>query len=314
MNETHACVYEVESLFYIINLLTIISIHAMDDVGVAVLRAVRDNEAFALRCVRFLLDRQDPDEISEGTSLRRNGRGLSKPHAEMLADSVPEATAPSILSRIASEYAHSQLAEAVRSGVLQIPPTILYDGSSEPEDPFWSRPDKKRRRRREILSEDEEEDQEEEPEKQVVDLTEETFLDEYGVHLGGIVMPSRAFVSRVRGIVDDLVAHNESVRNFPARVRQRVNGSDGWRGTNVSSRMVDAALYQVMPSVDLFTASRKALVRIFWVSEQRWATAEVVRVRRRSDTTNVVELFFPDEETDGTVTGPDTLYAYSLVR
>lgn len=267
-----------------------------DPLGVSVLLAVRENEPFALRCVRFLLDMQEADELVEGTSIHRNGRGLSKPHAEMLAARAPEKMDATTLSRIASEYAHTQLTEAVKNGQLRLPATSV----SEEDDA----PVSKRRRGARVLQSDDEQD-EDEPNGVVS-------LDEYGVHAAGVVMPSARFVARVRRIVDETRARGVSGRSMPWRVRRAVNEEDGWRGTNVSSRVVDAALYQVMPGVDLFTVAPKTIVRIFWVSEHRWATAEVVCVRRGSDTSNVVELYFPDEEVEGTVTGADTLYAYEL--
>ena len=286
-----------------------------DDLGVGILCAIRENDAFALRCLRFLVDRQDADEIVEGTSLHRNRRGLSKPHAEMLAGRELEKMPASDISRIASEYAHSQLADAVRRGELTMAEKgTLVDVSTGDED-AWDRLERvrsgsKRRREREIVQSEDEED-----ETDLDDPSEsEVCLDEYGIHHGGAVMPSASFVSRVGRIVRELRERGEQARAFPRLVARIVNAEDGWRGTNVSARMVDAALYQVMPAIDLFVARPKTLVRIFWASEGRWATAETVRVRRGSDTTNVVELFFPDEEVDGTVTGVDTLYAYELAH
>lgn len=276
-----------------------------EPLGVSVLLAVRENEPFALRCVRFLLDMQEADELVEGTSIHRNGRGLSKPHAEMLAARAPETMDATTLSRIASEYAHTQLTQGVKSGQLRLPATSVR----EQED--GDAPVSKRRRRAKILQSDDEEDEGGDEE----DVDEENgviSLDEYGVHADGVVMPSARLVARVRRIVDETRARGLSGRSIPWRVRRAVNEEDGWRGTNVSSRVVDAALYQVMPGVDMFTVAPKTVVRIFWVSEHRWATAEVVRVRRGSDTSNVVELYFPDEEIEGTVTGADTLYAYEL--
>lgn len=276
-----------------------------EPLGVSVLLAVRENEPFALRCVRFLLDMQEADELVEGTSIHRNGRGLSKPHAEMLAARAPETMDATTLSRIASEYAHTQLTQGVKSGQLRLPATSVR----EQED--GDAPVSKRRRRAKILQSDDEEDEGGDEE----DVDEENgviSLDEYGVHADGVVMPSARLVARVRRIVDETRARGISGRSIPWRVRRAVNEEDGWRGTNVSSRVVDAALYQVMPGVDMFTVAPKTVVRIFWVSEHRWATAEVVRVRRGSDTSNVVELYFPDEEIEGTVTGADTLYAYEL--
>lgn len=293
----------------------------IDDLGVKVLCAIREDDAFALRCLRFLVHRQDADEILEGTSLHRNGRGLSKPHAEMLAGRDPETMPAADVSRIASEYAHSQLADAVRNKELRMTgacrehrrsellPGALASAGGDETLVRVGLGSKRRRGRQVLQSEDEDEDEEPElPDSSEDDLC----LDEYGVHFGGVVMPSASFVSRVGRIVRDLRTRDEPASAFPRRVARIVNAEDGWRGTNVSARMVDAALYQVMPAVDLFLARPKTLVRIFWISEGRWATAETVRVRRGSDTTNVVELFFPDEEVDGTVTGADTLYAYKL--
>ena len=272
-----------------------------DPLGVSVLLAVRENEPFALRCVRFLLDMQEADELVEGTSIHRNGRGLSKPHAEMLAARAPETMDATTLSWIASEYAHTQLTEAVKNGQLRLPATSVREDDDAPVF--------KRRRRARVLRSDDDEDDDEGGDDEQNGVVS---LDEYGVHADGVVMPSARFVARVRRIVDETRARGVSGRSMPLRVRRAVNEEDGWRGTNVSSRVVDAALYQVMPGVDLFTVAPKTVVRIFWVSEHRWATAEVVRVRRGSDTSNVVELYFPDEEVEGTVTGADTLYAYEL--
>ena len=46
--------------------------------GTEILIAVRENKDFALLCLKWLISRQDADEIESGTSLRKNGRGLNK--------------------------------------------------------------------------------------------------------------------------------------------------------------------------------------------------------------------------------------------
>ena len=54
------------------------------ELGSKILTAVRENEKFALAAVRWLMTRQDADELASGTSMHKNQRGLNKSHAELL--------------------------------------------------------------------------------------------------------------------------------------------------------------------------------------------------------------------------------------
>lgn len=254
------------------------------ELGAAVLVAVRENDAFALACFEWLKSRQEPDELACGTSLHHNGRGFDKFHARALhAKDLDDDE----IKAMVSEYAHTQLVEGVREGELKIP---------------------ERKKRRLV------EESDDEPEEAIFDDAEHVAdgretdaavaLDLYGVACERL--PSRAFAARALQIAAGLSC---DVLRIPDEVTAVVNTQDGWSGAVVSPALVDAALYCALPPIDYAVAKE---VRIFWASENTWASARVDSVSRGNGGRMSVELFFPDEKCAGSVSGADALYAYDL--
>jgi hypothetical protein len=271
------------------------------DLGVCILKSIRLDRGFALKCIEWLLQNQETDELSEGTSIHKNGKGLNKVDAEFLHGKTLCGLHDNDLKRIASNYAHSQLAQAVRVRELSLPDSV--DEEEDSDDDVQ----KITKRRRKIIESDDEIDEMSENEED-----DPVKVDEYGIHTNGVVFPSNEFCSKVAAVVNSLREREERPSRFASRVRQIVNSENAWRGSTVSARVIDYAMFRVMPKADLYD-NPSGLIRIFWASENRWVTAEARGVRRVSDTKASVELFFPDEGVEGTVSGPDAFYAYRLV-
>ena len=92
------------------------------ELGSKILTAVRENEKFALAAVRWLMTRQDADELASGTSMHKNQRGLNKSHAELLNNQQLEKMPHQSVANVACFYTHTQLLEAVERGELVLPP------------------------------------------------------------------------------------------------------------------------------------------------------------------------------------------------
>jgi hypothetical protein len=131
--------------------------------------------------------------------------------------------------------------------------------------------------------------------------------------------PSRQMCARVAKIVTRVKAENAEKAEkgekanappwVPADVQNIVHEEDSWSGVQIDESVIDAALYYTLPVIKYDTG---VWIRVFWASEERWATARVERVCKIQGTQPHVEIYFPDEGMDGSVTGADGLFAYEL--
>jgi hypothetical protein len=281
--------------------------------GTEILIAVRENKDFALLCLKWLISRQDADEIESGTSLRKNGRGLNKAHAAEFIHNKAINFSHESLCRVVSSYAHTQLPKGVMNGELQIP--------KRSADAVMCK------RRRKLISDETESDDEEVDEEVVVDEEvevnvdvdvevdvedeKEITVDEYGVHSSGIFFPNRRFCDRVAKIMQRVRENASSSVWIHKEVRRIINEEDMWMGFDVDMSVVDAALYFAMTPIN-FTNEPPKWIRIFWASESRWVTARVDRVSVSRGASICVHLYFPDEDAQGSVAGPDAMFAYEV--
>ena len=268
------------------------------------LQCMRDDQPFALASVQWLLSMQSDDEIASGSSLHRNKQGLSKTHAELLARKHAPCMSHDELVAIGSAYTDTQLMQAVSAGHLAMPPRPVafkrrklahFDDDSGDEQ----------------AANDEDSDAEED--------AKNVLVTSYGIHCGSVVAPSRQMCARVGKIVARVKSQSPASMSsefppvppwVPADVHSIVHDEDSWSGIHIDENLIDAALYYALPPIK-YTANRM-WIRIFWASEERWATARVDRVSKIQGTQLNVELYFPDEKLDGSVTGADALFAYEL--
>jgi hypothetical protein len=274
------------------------------EIGTEILIAVRGNEDFALLCLKWLISRQDADEIESGTSLRKNRRGLSKVHAAEFIHNKAINFSHESLCRVVSSYAHTQLPKGVMNGELQIPKStteVMY------------------RRRRRLIPDDETESDDEQTDEEAtaevnVKVEDEKYLtvDDYGVHSGGgLFLPNRRFCDRVAKIMQRVRENASSSVWIHKEVHRIINEEDIWMGFDVDMSVVDAALYFSMTPINFMSEPPK-WIRIFWASESKWATARVDRVSVSRGASICVHLYFPDEDAQGSVTGPDAMFAYEV--
>ena len=268
------------------------------ETGARVIMAVRENVDFARSAVEWLLSKQDDEERMQGTSLHRNGEGLSRTHATQIDMKNPSKMSHGELTAIASAYTHTQLAEAVETQELVLPQRH------------------KRRRNNRVLEEDEEQQQEDEAREQHEE-------DERGDknYRGPVYMPSRALCARVATIVERFRAKdmkNEMIIEgtwTPADVKNAIIEESKWMlgYVDIDDSVIDAALYYILPAL-IFSPGNppRGLIRIWWYSESVWASAIVDRVSVMKGELRV-DLTFPDESASGFVTGTDVLFAYEMV-
>ena len=270
--------------------------------GSEVLVGVRRDHNFALRCVSWLLSKQDTDELSQGTSLRRNDVGLSKAHAAQVDKTSPVGMSHAELIKIASSYTHTQLAKGVDSGELVLPDPVT------------------RKRRRLLMADESDTDLDsgsgsESDSANARDIRGIS-LDVFGIQCAGlpICMPSRRFVTRVGNIVERVRRADCTPPWTFADVRERINEEDGWLGVEIDVKMVDAALYYALPAVNWHSKPRPAWIRVWWAAESIWADARVDRVSGANTTESPlrVDLSFPAENTSAFITGADTSFVYAL--
>jgi flagellar motor protein MotB len=276
------------------------------ETGARVIIAVRENMDFARSAVEWLLSKQDDEERMQGTSLHRNGEGLSKTHATQIDMKSPSKMSHGELTAIASAYTHTQLAEAVETQELVLP-----------------KRNKRRRRNNQILEEDDEPQPEDEEQQQEDEAREQPEEDERvdKNYRGPVHMPSRALCARVATIVKRLRAKdvkNEMINEgtwTPADVKNAIIEESQWMlgYVDIEDSVVDAALYYTLPAL-IFSPGNppRGLIRIWWYSESVWASAIVDRVSVTKGELRV-DLTFPDESASGFVTGTDVLSAYEMV-
>lgn len=262
------------------------------ELGADVLRAVEGSESFALRALEWLMNRQEPDEIAAGTSTHKNGRGLNKKDAELLQKCPPRSLSPEEVRRVVCRYTHTQLVDGIVEGEIDLPDVVAVN---------------KRRRtrgRRVYLGEDSDSEGEEDAAAEVAE--DRTLkLDKYAVRDDHILFPSRQFVERVSRLLRRVKRGPRVARD----VQKIIHEEDSWTGFQVELRAVDAALYYLYSPVD-YVSNPPSRVRVFWASERQWVNAEVNGVQVRGAEVTV-ELYFPDEDASGAVSGADAAYAYS---
>jgi hypothetical protein len=263
------------------------------EIGAQVIIAVRENADFARDAVEWLLSKQEDDERMQGTSLHRNGEGLSKIHAARIDKELPADMSHDELKGIASAYSHTQLAEAVEAGELKLPPKkkrrVLCP---ESDDELFH------------VDDDEEQDQDDDEDDAVV-------VDRFGIHLGPLCMPSRALCARVGTVVERLRAAGAWT---PNDVKNVIMEESKWLlgHAEIDDCVIDAALYYALPAVTFSPADPpRRLIRLWWNSESMWANARVDRVSVTNGELRV-DMTFPEEKASGFITGADTLYAYAL--
>ena len=270
------------------------------ETGALVILAVRENIDFARESVQWLLSKQDDDERVQGTSLHRNGEGLSKTHAAQMDMKDPSEMSHAELTAIACAYTHTQLAEAVETHELELPQR------------------KKRRRKNQLLEEDEE-DEEQQQEDRAREEHEEDERVDYN-YRGPVYMPSRALCERVATVVERLRVKN--VNNdtkhestwVPADVKRAIIEESKWMlgYVDIDDCVIDAALYYTLPALQFSPGNPpRGLIRIWWYSESVWANARVDRVSVTKGELRV-DMTFPEESASGFVTGPDVLFAYEI--
>jgi hypothetical protein len=263
------------------------------ETGTEVILAVRENRDFAREAVEWLFSKQDDDERIQGTSLHRNGEGLSKTHAAQIDNKFPSDMSHAELTAMASCYSHTQLAEAVEQGELKLP----------------------RRKARRTLQLTDEDDEERAQEDAVVDavVDAELAVSRFGIHSGPLCMPSRALCARVATVVERLRAAGAW---SPQDVKNAILDESNWLlgHVTVDDCVIDAALYYTLPALAFSPDGDrpKGLIRVWWNSECCWATARVDRVSVANGDLRV-DLTFPEEAASGSVTGPDTAFAYEIV-
>jgi hypothetical protein len=267
------------------------------ETGTEVILAVRENREFAREAVEWLFSKQDDDERMQGTSLHRNGEGLSKTHAAQIDKKFPADMSHAELTVMASCYTHTQLAEAVEQGELKLP-------------------SRKARRTLQLTDEDDEERAQEDAEEDAdEDAAEDPspVVSRFGILCGPLCMPSRALCARVATVVERLRAAGAW---SPRDVKNAILEESKWLlgHVTVDDSVIDAALYYTLPALAFSPDGDlpKRLIRVWWNSESCWATARVDRVTVSNGDLRV-DLTFPEEAASGSVTGPDTAFAYELV-
>jgi len=275
------------------------------ETGALVILAVRENFDFARASIEWLLSKQDDDERVQGTSLHRNGEGLSKTHAAQMDMKDPYEMSHAELTAIACAYTHTQLAEAVETHELELPER------------------NKRRRRNQVLDEDEdEEDEEQQQEDEAREQHEEDERADFDYH-GPVYMPTRALCERVATVVERLRVkdvHNDlhDIKHestwTPADVKRAIIEESKWMlgYVDIDDSVIDAALYYTLPALHFSPGNPpRGLIRIWWYSESVWASARVDRVSVTKGELRV-DMTFPEESASGFVTGPDVLFAYEV--
>lgn len=281
---------------------------ANHELGASVICAIRESHDFARTCIVWLLSKQDDDEISQGTSLRRNDEGLSKIHAAQLDKKASSDMSHTELKSIASAYSHTQLADAVAADELTLPT--------------------KRKRRTLQLSEtdsesdtetlDEEQWQEDHEGKHQdegsIDDDPDLVVDRFGIHHGPLCIPSKQLCTRVASIVERIRRVNRKPPWNIADVKKVINDENGWLlGMEADENCIDAALYNALPTLDFSASRQPKWIRCYWKAESIWGTARVDLISRKHGSDVRVKLFFPADNASGILTGADALYAYELI-
>jgi len=277
------------------------------EVGAQVIIAVRENHDFARDAVEWLMSKQDDDERMQGTSLHRNGEGLSKTHAARVDMQFPAEMSHDQLTGIASAYTHTQLAEAIESGELKLPTRKKRRTLQIFDDEEYDE---------EQIQEDEEDGLREQEEYDENGGCSDVVVDRFGVHKGPISMPSKALCARVATIVEQFRADvSKSLPWTFSQVKHKIIDESSWLigHVEINDCVIDAALYYALPELILSAGDPCRNIRLFWAEENIWANARVVKVSVVKGDLRV-DLTFPEEnDATGFVTGADIGLAYEII-
>jgi hypothetical protein len=244
--------------------------------------------------MKYLLECQTSDELTAGTSIHRNGVGLSRLDAQAVADrGVPND--PELLHQMVCKYS-TQLGHGVSEGLLR-----LVD---LPDD------DATTGHAQNAFTESESESEPEHDERDGALVTRFGIISE-----DRIVVPSRSLKAMLLSISIQLSSACESEDSDvppwqPEDVMVEFNERERHFGTTLDMRSVDDALFHTIPEGATEVGQ---WIRVYWSSEGRWVTCRVDRVEEKMGVNRTLYVTFHDEDGNtGVLTGDDTHMVYAL--
>jgi predicted transcriptional regulator len=265
--------------------------------GADLVKRIEASADVASEIIMFLISRQTNDEILKGTSIHRNGVGLTKDDANRIdREGVPKNERD--LKNMAIKYT-TQVAQAILDGSFVLAEELPVEGAREEKLALIERGD----------ADAEEGEEEEEEEEEVLSTTSVAmFKGERPVLLSArfCKLVYSTYLSTIDGV--RVIYPTEFMRGLLDAVNEKFE----WCGQEVDMEMIDMAMYMQSDPLIIDESLAGSMVRVFWSSERQWVSARVIQVRKSGHPCATVDLEFTDEDKVGSVSGTEALYMYSL--